>query len=156
MHPRKTVVLATGTPVPFLGYDLHPDKRALPWASVRRFRNRLRGMRDRYRAGTIDPETIGPRIRAWIAHAEHAQTWRLRRAIFRGEVFDPSRQPSYPPAPRSARRFMEQQPVERPLWDPEQEQRPKHEYRLPVGQHASMPELGGSRSAWECRGCVQG
>ena len=64
LHPRKTVVLATGTPVPFLGYDLHPDKRALPWASVRRFRNRLRGMRDRYRAGTIDPETIGPRIRA--------------------------------------------------------------------------------------------
>ena len=114
---------------------------AMPAASVLRFRNRLRSMRDRWHAGTIDPAAIGVRIRAWIAHAEHAQTWRLRRTIFHGGLFDPSWQPGYPPAPRPARRFLEQQPMERPLWVPEQEQRPEHEYRLPVGQHASMPEL---------------
>ena len=156
LHPRKTVVLPTAQPAHFLGYDLRRGYRALPEASVRRFRNRLRGMQDRQRARTIDPNSIGTRIRAWIAHAEHAHSWRLRRAIFRGGAFDPSRRPDCPPAPRLARRFLERQTLERPLWDPEQEQRPEHEYRLPVGQHASMPELHGPRSVRECRGCVQG
>jgi formylglycine-generating enzyme required for sulfatase activity len=31
------------------------------------------------------------RVDAWIAHAEHADTWRLRHAIFRGGRFDPAR-----------------------------------------------------------------
>lgn len=29
-------------------------------------------------------------MRAWIAHAEHAHTWRLRHAIFFGGPFDPA------------------------------------------------------------------
>ncbi|MGC2221792.1 MAG: SUMF1/EgtB/PvdO family nonheme iron enzyme, partial [Methylocella sp.] len=33
---------------------------------------------------------IDARVRAWIAHAEHADTWRLRHAIFRGGRFDPA------------------------------------------------------------------
>ncbi len=156
LHPRKTVVLATAEPAGFLGYELHAERRALPAASVRRFRNRLRGLRDRQRAGTIDPAAIAVRVRAWIAHADHADTWRLRRAIFRGGLFDPSRKPGYPPAPCGARRFLEQQSLERPLRLPEQEQRPEHEHWLPVGQHASMPELVELRFHRESRGCVQG
>jgi formylglycine-generating enzyme required for sulfatase activity len=30
-------------------------------------------------------------VGAWIAHAEHADTWRLRHAIFQGGRFDPAR-----------------------------------------------------------------
>jgi len=90
LHPRKTLVLPTSEPSAFLGYVLLPDRRRLPEDNVRRFRNRLRGMRDRWRAGTIDHSTVEARIQSWIAHAEHAQTWRLRHAIFRGGWFDPA------------------------------------------------------------------
>ena len=63
-----------------------------------RFRNRLRGLRDRWRRGTVTRLEVERRVGAWIAHAEHANTWRLRRAIFRDGSFDPSREPDHPPA----------------------------------------------------------
>jgi len=91
LHPRKTVIQSTAAPTIFLGYELYRNgRRRLPEANVRRFRNRLRGMRDRYRSGTIAMDAVEQRVRAWIGHAAFADTWRLRQAIFRGGVFDPA------------------------------------------------------------------
>ena len=88
LHPRKTYVAATAQPTTFLGYVLLPGgRRRLPEDNVRRFRNRLRGMRDRVRAGTMTPEDAWPRIASWVAHARHADTRRLRRALLRGGPF---------------------------------------------------------------------
>jgi retron-type reverse transcriptase len=91
LHPRKTMILSCTEPSQFLGFELHADgRRRLPEENVRRFRNRLRGIRDARRAGTIELGDAAARIGAWIAHAEHADTWRLRHAIFRGGWFDPA------------------------------------------------------------------
>ena len=73
-------------------------ERRLPEGNVRRFRNRLRGLRDRWRHGTVTREEVERRVGAWIAHAGHANTRRLRRTLFRGGWFDPSREPDRPPA----------------------------------------------------------
>lgn len=51
----------------------------------------------RWRAGTVEADAVAQRVHAWIAHAEHAQTWRLRHALFRGGWFDPLREPDGPP-----------------------------------------------------------
>ena len=84
---KKTEIVKTKTPTIFLGFVLLPGGyRRLPEANVRRFRNRLRGMRDRWRQGYITREEVVARVCAWIAHADHANTWRLRHAIFRGRV----------------------------------------------------------------------
>ena len=104
LHPRKTAVMSAAEPATFLGFVLLADgRRRLPEANVRRFRNRLRGLRDRWRAGTVDRDAVRQRVGSWIAHAEHADSWRLRCAIFRGGWFDPidhhSRGPGRPPAP---------------------------------------------------------
>jgi hypothetical protein len=85
------MILSCSEPVQFLGFELHPNARRLPEDNMRRFRNRLRGLRDRWRAGTITLDDVDARVRAWIAHAEHADTWRLRHAIFRGGRFDPAK-----------------------------------------------------------------
>ena len=99
LHPRKTMVLETAQPTPFLGLVLLPGGyRRLPEANVRRFRNRLRGLRDRWHAGRVDLEQMTRHVRAWIAHAEHANTWRLRHAIFRSVRFGPVRGPDRPPS----------------------------------------------------------
>ena len=67
-----------------------PDgQRRLPEENVSRFRNRLRGLRDRWRAGTVTRAEIEAKIGAWIAHADHAKTWRLRQAMFEGGWFVP-------------------------------------------------------------------
>ena len=74
LHPRKTAVLETAQPTPFLGLVLLPGGyRRLPEANVRRFRNRLRGLRDRWHVGKVDLEQMTRHVRAWIAHAEHAE-----------------------------------------------------------------------------------
>ena len=99
LHPRKTCVVETGEPAEFLGFVLLPDgRRRLPEGNVRRFRNRLRGLRDRWRKGRVTREEVEQRVGAWIAHAGHANTRRLRHAIFRDGWFDPPRGPDRPPA----------------------------------------------------------
>jgi len=108
LHPRETTIRATAEPAAFLGYVLSPRGRRLPEENVRRFRNRWRGLRDRIRAGSIGEDEAARRIRSWIAHAEHADTWRLRHALFRGGPFDPARDPlfragSYSPKRRLGR-----------------------------------------------------
>ena len=98
LHPRKTEIVSTREPAQFLGFVLLPDgRRRLPEDNVRRFRNRLRGLRDRWRHGTVTKDDVERRVRSWIAHAEHADTWRLRQSIFHGGWFDPSREPDPPP-----------------------------------------------------------
>ena len=102
LHPRKTFIAPTAEPATFLGYVLLPDgRRRLPEDNVRRFRNRLRGMRDRLRAGTLTREEAHPRVASWVAHARHADTRHLRRALLRGGPFDPAahRLSDHPAAP---------------------------------------------------------
>jgi hypothetical protein len=98
MHPVKTRILACNEPAEFLGFVLYGNEhRRLPEGNVRRFRNRLRGLRAQWKAGTIEHDEIKQRVQSWIAHAEHANTWRLRHALFRDGWFDPSREPDRPP-----------------------------------------------------------
>jgi retron-type reverse transcriptase len=90
LHPDKTVIQSTTTPSCFLGFIVLPGgQRRLPEDNVRRFRNRLRGLRDRWRTQTVTRDEIYRRVGSWIAHAAHAQTWRLRYSIFRAGWFDP-------------------------------------------------------------------
>ena len=84
-------IVPTTEPATFLGMVLvRPRLRRLPEENVARFRNRLRGLRDRWRAGSVTEAEVMQRVRSWIAHAAHADTWRLRHAVFRGGWFDPA------------------------------------------------------------------
>lgn len=91
LHPLKTFIVETSDEAEFLGLALLTGgRRRLPEDNVRRFRNRLRGMRDRWHAGRMDLPDVQARVGSWIAHAEHADSWRLRHAIFEGGMFDPA------------------------------------------------------------------
>lgn len=91
LHPHKTRISRTVEPAEFLGYVLDPRGQRLPAENVRRFRNRLRGLRDRWRAGTVTEADVRSRVEGWIAHASFADTRALQQTIFRGGWFDPSR-----------------------------------------------------------------
>ncbi|OGT00962.1 MAG: RNA-dependent DNA polymerase [Gallionellales bacterium RBG_16_56_9] len=139
LHPEKTFIVSTTEPATFLGYELSPGgRRRLPEASVRRFRNRLRGLRDAWRAGRQDETNIRQRVNAWVAHASHADTRRLRRAIFRDGWFDPAREPESPPRQaRASRRFVEQQHEQLARGQPQQQRprQPEQQQRFPCRQH---------------------
>jgi len=148
LHPQKTRIEPTARPAEFLGFELVPNGRRLPEANVRRFRNRLRGLRDRWRAGSITRVEVERRVEAWQAHAAHADTFRLRRAIFAGGWFAPAGPGRSPVAAGGARRFLEQRTGEPPLGEPRQERarQPEQQPRLPGRQYACMPERAASGS----------
>jgi RNA-directed DNA polymerase len=140
LHPRKTFIAPTSEPAVFLGFELFPGGgRRLPEANVRRFRNRLRGLRDRNVAGVVGIDEIDRKIAAWVAHVAHADTWRLRQAIF-AEGVTPLRKPERPPSSAgSSRRFLEQHIRESPLGQPQQERdrQPQQQQRVPRRPHVS-------------------
>ena len=152
LHPRKTFVTETRGAATFLGFVLLPGRRRwLPEDNVRRFRNRLRGLRDRWRAGTVAGSEVQCRVTSWIAHAEHADTWRLRQSIFRaGGSIRPGGLAA-PLIPGVARRFLEQQTDEPPVRQPQQElaREPEQQQRVPYSQHAPSPEPACSRTRRE-------
>lgn len=89
LHPLKTQIQPTAEPSPFLGYELAPGSRRLVAANVARFRQRLDALRLAWHAGEVDDATVRQSISAWVAHAQHAHTVGLRRALLREGWFDP-------------------------------------------------------------------
>ena len=160
LHPGKTHVAATTEPATFLGFVLLPGGyRRLPEDNVRRFRNRLRGLRMRWRDGRLSREEVDRRVQAWIAHAAHADSWRLRRAVFRGGWYDPGREGlAVPQSPGGARGLMEQRTEEPALGEPEQERSRESEQqqRLSGCPYARRSEPASSRGRQGVRTSVQG
>ena len=86
-HPRKTCVGRTTDGFSFLGFRVFPRHRLLRGRSVRRARRRLRRLAAGFRAGEVGLPEVSRSVRAWVEHASHGDTWRLRSRIFRDVVF---------------------------------------------------------------------
>jgi hypothetical protein len=117
--------------------------RTLPPENVQRFCGRLQSLRTRWKNGEKDEKDVRQHIQSWIAHANHADTRRLRQTLFRGGWFDPAIE-GLPT--RAAWRFLEQRTTERPCGE-SQQQRPcetEQQHRFPSCQIAPTPEPGGS------------
>ncbi|MBM3766887.1 MAG: RNA-dependent DNA polymerase [Acidobacteria bacterium] len=82
LHPGKSRVYWCRDGFPFLGFRLFPTHARLVRPNVVRFRRRLRQLQADYHASLIDKETVNQSVLAWIGHAMHGDTWRLREQIF--------------------------------------------------------------------------
>ncbi len=78
---RRSAVYPTTAGIPFLGYRVFHDHRRLRADNVRLARRRLRRNRALYLAGKLDADGFRASLQAWIAHARHADTYRLRRRL---------------------------------------------------------------------------
>jgi retron-type reverse transcriptase len=87
LHEERAVVFPARTGITWLGYRVFPYYCLLRKDNVKRFRRRLRQMRDDYLAGQIDLDQVQASIQSWIAHASHANTLHLRQRIFSEVVF---------------------------------------------------------------------
>ena len=94
LHPQKTEIRETTKPAVFLGYEMSPGKRRLPEDNIRRFRNRLRGLGDRWRAGMVVRqhlhEPLHTRGRGWRGPADReSQTAGDREKNYRARQDEP-------------------------------------------------------------------
>ena len=90
MHATKCQVFPAAQGTAFLGFRVFPTHRRLTKESVRRCRIRLHQMQREFSLGFLTPKQATSRLRAWIGHAAHGQTWRLRARLF-GEYRFPGR-----------------------------------------------------------------
>ena len=73
--------------IPWLGFRVFPTHRRLLRRNVKAFARRLRAQRDAYQAGEMALDEIQQSVQAWIAHASHGNTYRLRQSLFRQVAF---------------------------------------------------------------------
>jgi len=83
LHPKKSLVFPVKVGVDFCGFRTYPTHRRLRRSSVRRFVQRFRRQRAAYRQGELSLDALNTSVQSWIAHANHGDTWRLRRRLFR-------------------------------------------------------------------------
>ncbi len=84
---KKTSIFPASQGIDFLGYRIWEGYRLLRKASARRMIRRMRWMQKAYKFGIITHTTIGMRIRSWVAHCGHCNSWRIRKRIMSGAVF---------------------------------------------------------------------
>jgi len=86
-HEGKSRIYRCRDGVTFLGWRIYPDHQRLVRGNVIRFRQTLRELQSGYASGEIQWEQVEARVRAWIAHASHGDTLRLRERLFEEFVF---------------------------------------------------------------------
>lgn len=137
LHERKVLVRPVATGMTFVGYRMWSTHRLIRKENVRRFRRRVRWMREAYAAGRIGWRDIRPRLASWIGHARQADSERLLRRLCREWRF--SRGGAEHGACSSGR-LVEQQRQQPALCEPQQQQprQQLEQQRFPVGPALSF------------------
>ncbi|NLX98376.1 MAG: RNA-dependent DNA polymerase, partial [Rhodopirellula sp.] len=85
IHPDKYRLVRSDSGVDFAGYVVRADGRVrVRSSSVRRFDRRYKNMLWDLRRRRIHAAAVTQSVRAWVAHAEHAQSVGLRRSVLTG------------------------------------------------------------------------
>lgn len=82
IHPVKSQLFECRHGASFLGFRVLPKQVRVRNENLRRARRRFRKLREEYRAGRVPMACLGESLRAWAAHLDHGDTWRLRERLF--------------------------------------------------------------------------
>ncbi len=86
LHERESTVYPTRTGIPFLGFRLYPDHRLLKRKNGIAFQKRFLKWRKQVSEGQLSFSKLHDRIQGWVAHAQNANTWGLRRSLFQSRI----------------------------------------------------------------------
>jgi len=86
LHERESTVYPVTNGIPFLGFRVYPTHRRLKRRNGVMFARRYHRMRRAAARGELSLADLRTRVRGWIAHAAHGDTWRLRRSLLASPV----------------------------------------------------------------------
>lgn len=81
LHTTRAQPRPVLTGVPFLGFQVFPDHRRLKRRNGLTFQRRLCQLIAWHRCGLLEEKDLRCRVKGWINHASHGDTWGLRRAV---------------------------------------------------------------------------
>lgn len=82
LHPKKIRIYPAKIGVDFLGYIIFKDFKLVRARNIKKFRKRLKMFQKLLIAEKITEKRVCVSITCWLAHAEHADSYRLRKSIF--------------------------------------------------------------------------
>lgn len=82
----RTAIFSVSSGINFLGYRIWSTHRWLRRQSIRRFRQKLEAFSALYEQGQLCWKDFQTSIASWLAHARHADTYNLRRQLFKWKV----------------------------------------------------------------------
>jgi retron-type reverse transcriptase len=83
VHENISQTLPTRCGIPWLGFVIYPDHRRLKARNARRATRRLSARFTAWRDGEISFAELDASFQGWINHVRYADTWGLRREVFR-------------------------------------------------------------------------
>ncbi len=87
LHPDKSQIFPVEQGTDFLGYRIFPTHRLIRKSNVKRFRRKLKKLQQNYALEQITLPEINQRIQSWLGHAKWANSYHLRKEIFRNVSF---------------------------------------------------------------------
>ncbi len=87
LHDNKSRIFRTTDGVDFLGYRIYPNYMRVRKSIVKRYRRKLKNMAEQYKHRNIKIPEINNSIQSWIGHVKHADSYQLRKEVFRKTVF---------------------------------------------------------------------
>lgn len=81
LHENSSTVYPVKNGIPFLGFRIYPEYRRIKRRNVIAFQRRFRKAREAYKEGQISLDELSTKVQGWVAHAQHGDTWQLRRRI---------------------------------------------------------------------------
>ena len=86
-HPKKNNIFPLTQGTDFMGYRIFPTHRRLRKSNIRLFVKRMKKFQREYKEDIVDLQTVNQSVQSWIGHAGHADTWHLRKKLFKRFVF---------------------------------------------------------------------
>ncbi len=86
LHAGRSTVYPVLTGIPFLGFRIYPTHRRLKRYSGVAFSRRLRRAYRQIVRGEINKADLDARVKGWVAHAQHGNTWGLRRSLLAAPI----------------------------------------------------------------------
>jgi RNA-directed DNA polymerase len=83
VHQQQTAITHCKDGIPWLGLVVYPSHKRLKRRNVVHFRKRLALNLDKYTNGEISFGELDASVQGWINHVRYANTWGLRKSIFR-------------------------------------------------------------------------
>jgi retron-type reverse transcriptase len=83
IHEQRAQVYPVATGIPFLGFRVYPDFRWVKRKKVVSYRRRIRRKIRAFAVGSISFSELDASVRGWVNHVRYADSWGLRKAMFR-------------------------------------------------------------------------
>jgi RNA-directed DNA polymerase len=86
LHEASSTVIPVTNGIPFLGFRVYPTHRRLKRRNGVAFARRYRKLCRAAARGELTIEDVDCRVRGWIAHVAHGDTYGLRRALLKPDI----------------------------------------------------------------------